>query len=114
MGAQLFGVCPQRFEHNASLKSELGLAFELLHDANNRTGEDYGLVFDTPEPVREVEMRLGLDLPHHNGTNDWRLSMPARIIIGTDGVVHSSTVQLDHASRPEPEQTLELIRALIG
>ena len=112
MGAQLFGVCPQRFEHNATLKAQLGLAFELLHDMDNGTGEDYGLVFDTPEMVREVEMRLGLDLPNHNGTSDWRLPMPARFVIGTDGVVHSSTVQLDHARRPEPEETLELVRAL--
>lgn len=113
MGVQLFGVCPQRFEHSAALKAQLGLAFELLHDEDNRIGDEYGLVLDTPEPVREVEMRLGLDLPAHNGTQDWRLPMPARIVIGTDGIVHSAAIQTDHALRPEPEETLRLLRALI-
>ncbi|QDV09770.1 AhpC/TSA family protein [Planctomycetes bacterium Poly30] len=113
MGAQLFGICPQRFEHSEALKQQLGLAFELLHDEDNLVGEAFGLVVDTPDAVREVEMRLGLDLPMHNGTSDWKLPMPARVVIGTDGIVRSATVQTDHALRPEPEETIQLLRKLI-
>lgn len=95
------------------MRARLGLSFDLLHDAGNRIGEAYGIVVDTPPEVREVEQRLGLDLPAVNGTQDWRLPMPATFVIDSAGIVRSGTVQADHARRPEPEETLAALEAAL-
>lgn len=83
-----------------------------MHDANNQVADAYGLAVDTPDEVRDVETRLGLDLPAHNGTPDWRLPMPATVVIGTEGLVHSAIAQVDHALRPEPQHTIALLKEL--
>ncbi len=111
LGATLVGICPQLPEHSAELKARLGLTFELLHDAGNRTADAYGLALDTPPEVVEVERRLGLDLPTFNGTRDWRLPMPASVCVDRGGVIRSMVAQTDHTLRPEPEATIERLRS---
>jgi hypothetical protein len=45
---------------------------------------------------REVHSRLGADLPQFNREDSWILPMPARYVIGRDGVV------ADYTRRPQP------------
>ena len=90
----------------------LGLDYPILFDEDNRVATAFGLTFQTPDSVRDIEIELGLDLPKHNGTDHWDLPMPARIVIDRAGIIRSCEVQADHALRTDPAATLAVLRSL--
>lgn len=68
------------------------------------------------EPVdpglRKVYRGFGIELPDHNGDDSWTLPLPARIVVGGDGVVQSIDADPDDTLRPEPTGTVETLRSL--
>lgn len=111
-GARVIALCPELPEHSRGTVEQLGLTFPVLHDAGNQVGARYGLTFVTPDPVQAIERELGLDLPKHNGTDNWDLPMPTRVVIGANGRVEARNVHLDHAERTDPGDTLAVLRSL--
>ncbi len=75
-------------------------------------GDAYGLTFRVPDDLIEVYKVIGVDLPKFNGDDSWRLSIPARIVIARGGVVASAEADPDYTHRPEPEETLAVLRGL--
>lgn len=94
------------------MEKKLGLEFEILHDAENKVAEAYGLKFELPEPLREIYGGFGVDLPKHHGGGGWELPMPARYVIAADGTVADAIVHPDYTRRPEPQDTLDKLRNL--
>lgn len=94
------------------MEKKLGLAFEILHDAENRVAEEYGLKFELPEALRGIYDSFGINLPKHNGVGGWELPMPSRYVIARDGTVADSVVHPDYTRRPEPAETLVKLREL--
>ena len=88
------------------------LTFPILTDPDNKVGEAYGLAFRLPDDLIEVYRSNGIDLAKFNGDDSWRLSMPARIVIRRDGIVASAAADPDYTRRPEPEETLAVLRSL--
>ena len=88
------------------------LAFPILTDHGNKVGEAYGLAFRLPDDLIAVYKSFGNDLAVQNGDDSWRLSMPARIVIGRDGTVASAEADPDYTRRPDPEETLKVLRGL--
>jgi peroxiredoxin len=86
------------------------LTFPILTDRNNKVGELYGLAFRLPEELIAVYKANGIDLAKFNGDDSWRLSMPARIVIRPNFVVASVEADPDYTHRPEPEETLAVLR----
>jgi peroxiredoxin len=90
------------------------LTFPILADPGNKVGEAYGLAFRLPDDLIEVYKANGIDLAKFNGDESWRLSMPARIVVRRDGIVASAEADPDYTHRPEPEETLAVLRRLEG
>jgi peroxiredoxin len=64
--------------------------------------------------LREIYRSLGIDLERHNGDASWTLPMPARYIIGQDGLIHDADVRVEYTTRPEPEEILKKLDTLLG
>lgn len=76
-------------------------------------GRRYRVVHELPEDLIEVYRDVfELDLPAFNGDDSWTLPMPARYVVGTDGVVRWAAVNADYTVRPDPEDTLRALRDL--
>ena len=88
------------------------LQFPILTDHGNTVGEAYGLAFRLPDDLIAVYKGNGIDLAEHNGDDSWRLSMPARIVVRPDGIVAAAEADPDYTHRPEPEETLAVLRGL--
>ena len=88
------------------------LAFELLRDFGNRVAEAYGLVFTLPDDLREIYLKVGIDLAKGNGDGTWRLPMPARFVIDRGGIIRAVDADPDYTRRPEPSATVELLEGL--
>lgn len=88
------------------------LSFPVLSDPSNRVAEQFGLVYSFPEYLREIYLEFDLDIPRFNGDDSWRLPLPARYIIGRDGIVQNAEAHPDHTVRPEPEETVQILKQL--
>jgi peroxiredoxin len=88
------------------------LSFELLRDFGNRVGEAYGLVFTLPDDLQAIYLKLGIDLARGNGDGTWRLPIPARVVIDHQGIVRAVDADPDYTQRPEPGQTVQVLREL--
>jgi peroxiredoxin len=56
--------------------------------------------------------QLKNDLPAFNGAPGWTLPMPARYVIGRDGIIAYAEVNPDYTHRPEPESLLPVLERL--
>ena len=74
--------------------------------------EAYGLVFTLPDDLREIYQKLGIDLARGNGDGTWRLPVPARFVIDRGGVIRAVDADPDYTRRPEPADTVEVLRRL--
>jgi peroxiredoxin len=88
------------------------LEFELLRDEGNFVAGKLGLAYSLPEDLREVYKTLGVDLPRFNGDDTWTLPMPARFLIDGHGIVRKKDVNPDYTVRPEPAETVALLKTL--
>jgi peroxiredoxin len=88
------------------------LPFEMLRDFGNAVAEAYGLVFTLPDDLRELYLKLGIDLARGNGDGTWRLPIPARFVIDGHGVIRAVDADPDYTRRSEPAHTVEILKSL--
>ncbi|MFH1983968.1 MAG: redoxin domain-containing protein [Pseudomonadota bacterium] len=113
LGASLVAISPQNPTDSAALKKEKKLSFPILQDPGNAVAAAYGIRHALPEALRAIYLKFGIDLPTFNGDDTWTLPMPARLVIDTGGIVRYAAVNADYTVRPEPEETLAALRAII-
>jgi hypothetical protein len=84
----------------------------LLHrsDARGEVAAAFGLRFELPPYLVEVYRELKNNLPAFDDDPGWTLPMPARYVIGQDGMIRSAEVNPDYTRRPEPEELLPALR----
>jgi peroxiredoxin len=111
-GASLVALSPQRAEHSQGQIEKHKLAFDILSDHGNAVAERFGLRFALPDDLRAVYLSIGIDLAKHNGEPSWTLAMPARFLVGRQGIVRAADVDPDYTRRPEPDKTLADLAAL--
>jgi peroxiredoxin len=86
------------------------LSFPILSDAKGTVGAAFGLRFNLPDYLVELYKQLKNDLPTFNDDPSWTLPMPARYVIGQDGVILYSEVNPDYTRRPEPEDMIPVLQ----
>jgi peroxiredoxin len=114
LGATLVGITPQTKKFNRHIIDKHQITFDLLSDPGNDLAQQFGLLYELPDDMRQVYQGLGIDLERFNADSTWRLPMPARYVIDRDSVIRWSNVSPNHTVRPEPEETLAFIREMLG
>ncbi len=109
-GANLVAISPQIAANSRKSVRTNGLAFAILSDTHNDVAGAFGLRFALPDYLIELYKNLRNDLPTFNDDPSWTLPMPARYVIGQDGVIRYAEVNPDYTQRPEPEAMLAAIR----
>ena len=112
LGAALVAISPQLPEHNRELIRTRQLTFEILTDRGNEVAARSGLRFALPDYLREMYRTFPLDLEKFNGDATWTLPIPARFVVDQHGIIRAAESDPDYTTRPEPEDTLEALRAL--
>lgn len=72
----------------------------------------FGLAWTLPEAMRDMYLGWNIDLAKFNGDGSWMLPIPARFIIDRDGIIRYAEADPDYMMRPEPEDTLRILRGL--
>lgn len=110
LGASLVSISPQTAPNSRKSVRQNGLGFPILSDPHNDVAAAFGLRFELPDYLIDLYKRLKNDLPAFNGDPSWSLPMPARYVIGQDGVILYAEVNPDYTQRPAPEDMIPAIR----
>ena len=73
-----------------------------------------GLVFSLPENLRDIYKGFKILLPEYNGDDSWELPMPTRLIVDQSGKIIYANTNPDYTDRPEPTETLEVLKSFSG
>lgn len=114
-GAQMLAISPQEPVGGRRAQRENGLSFQILADRGNQLAAQFGLRFALPDYLVDLyKNTLGLDLAQVNGEPSWTLPMPARFVIGADGVIAYAEVNPDYTRRPDPSELFATLDGLRG
>jgi peroxiredoxin len=112
-GAQLVAISPQTPSNSRKSQRDNKITFPILSDPGNEVAARFGLRFRLPDYL------IGLyrdtfknDLLQINGDSSWTLPMPARYVIGQDGLIAYAEVNPDYTRRPDPQELLPVLAAL--
>jgi peroxiredoxin len=112
LGASLLAISPQTAANSRKSQRQNKLDFPILSDPRNEVAAAFGLRFKLPDYLIELYKNLKNDLPAFNDDPAWTLPMPARYIIGRDGVIAYAEVNPDYTVRPEPDSMLPVLASL--
>jgi peroxiredoxin len=108
-GASLIAVSPQTQANSRKSQRDNRLGFPILSDPGTAVAAAFGLRFALPDDLIEVYRQFGNDLARINDDPSWVLPMPARYVIGTDGVIAYAEVNPDYTRRPDPSELLPVL-----
>jgi len=112
LGASLVAISPQTAPNRRKSERENELSFPILSDHGNAVANAFGIRFRLPDDLIAVYKGFGNDLTIGNGEDSWTLPMPARYVIGADGVIAYAEVNPDYTRRPDPSELLPVLRRL--
>ncbi|MEM9102654.1 MAG: peroxiredoxin-like family protein [Pseudomonadota bacterium] len=113
MGATLIAISPQLPHLNKMTVMQNRLMYDILFDDENKLSEELGIAYQLSDALIEnVFKPLEVDLSHFNNNNSWRLPLSARFVIDIDGTIVSSNADVNYRRRPEPSETVAIIKAI--
>jgi peroxiredoxin len=111
-GASLVAISPQIAANSRKSQRDNKLAFPILSDPKSQVASAFGIRFALPDYLVEVYKSFGNNLPVVNDDPAWVLPMPARYVIGRDGVIAYAEVNPDYTQRPDPSELLPVLDRL--
>lgn len=111
-GARLVAISPQTPPNSRKSQRDNKLGFPILSDANSQVAAAFGIRFQLSDDLIELYKTFGNDLPRINDDPSWVLPMPARYVIGADGVIAYAEVNPDYTRRPDPSELLPVLDRL--
>lgn len=112
LGAGVIAISPQTAANSRKSQRQNKLDFPILSDTHNDVAAAFGLRFALPDYLIDLYKGLKNDLPTFNDDPAWTLPMPARYVIGQDGVIAYAEVNPDYTLRPEPDSMLPVLHSL--
>jgi peroxiredoxin len=112
LGADLVAISPQTAANSRKSLRDNKLHFPILSDVRSAVAMAYGVSFALPQYLVELYRGFGNDLAVVNDDPAWVLPMPARYVIGTDGIIAYSEVNPDYTRRPDPTELLPVLERL--
>ena len=111
-GASLVAVSPQTAANSRRSQRENKLEFPILSDVKSEVAHAFGIRFALPDYLVATYKSFGNNLAIVNDDPAWVLPMPARYVIGTDGIIAYSEVNPDYTHRPDPSELLPVLDRL--
>ncbi|NCN26789.1 AhpC/TSA family protein [bacterium] len=111
-GGQLVAVSPEKPSSAQDTVTKSDLEFAVLSDSHNKVARQYGLVFKIENDLKDVYLKMGLDLEKNQGNNSWELPLPATYVISKSGEIVYSFVEVDYKKRASVDDVVEALKAL--
>ena len=112
LGSRIVAVTPELERYTRSVHRNLNLTFDILTDLHLKTAEQFRLVHVLPDYLRDLYESFGSTLDRFNDEPQYRVPVPARYVIDREGIIRAADVNADYTVRPEPSETVRLLRTL--
>ena len=111
-GATLAALTPDTGGRALRAKQSHGLHYEVLSDVDNEAAMQFGVVVNPPESYRALLAGTGIDLAERHGNPGGFIPLPATFLVGQDGIIRASWIDLDVTRRVEPAAIIDAVRRL--
>jgi peroxiredoxin len=111
-GASLVAISPQTAVNSRRSQRDNKLTFPILSDVRSEVANAFGIRFRLPDDLIGVYKTFKNDLPLVNDDPSWVLPMPARYVIGPDGIIAYAEINPDYTQRPDPSELLPVLDRL--
>lgn len=111
LGGEIVVFSSETQDISKGMADKQKLLLPIVRDTGLAIARSFGLVFSLPDDLKEVYQGFGIDLPKFTGVGVWQLPMPARFVVDATGLVQSVEADPDYTVRPEPADTLAIVRA---
>jgi peroxiredoxin len=111
-GAGLVVISPQTAPNSRKSQRDNKLGFPILSDVRSDVADAFGIRFALPGDLVALYKSFKNDLPTFNDDPSLVLPMPARYVIGRDGVIAYAEVNPDYTHRPDPSELLPVLDRL--
>jgi peroxiredoxin len=111
-GASVVAISPQTTPNSRKSQRDNKVTSPILSDEKSRVAAAFGLRFSLPDYLVELYKGFKNDLPAFNDDPAWVLPMPARFVIGSDGIIAYAEVNPDYTQRPDPSELLPVLNKL--
>jgi peroxiredoxin len=111
-GASLLAISPQTAANSRKSQRDNKLEFPILSDVKSEVANAFGIRFALPDYLVEQYRGFGNDLAVVNNDPSWVLPMPARYVVGSDGIIAYAEVNPDYTQRPDPSELLPVLDRL--
>ena len=111
-GADLLAISPQTSDFNQAIQDNKHLSFDVLSDPGNGVADQYGIKYALAPELAKSYYNIGIKLNDYNGDDSWTLPLAARFIVDVNGIIQYAVVNADYTIRPEPEDTLTVLKTL--
>ncbi len=109
----LVAINAQLPEYSAKMREDHELDFAMLYDPGNAYAAELGIRMAFSDELRSIYAEgYKIDLAKFNGDDSWTLPMPARLVVDRSGIVRAADIDPDYTIRPEPQKTLDDVKAL--
>lgn len=113
LGAQLVAISPQAPDGSMSENDIRNMDFVVLSDQNADVAASYGVAWQVPAFLLEhMREDRGLDLESLNNGNGSILPIPATFVLDSEGKVTWRYVDVDYRTRSEPQDIINVLKAL--
>ncbi|NJR62365.1 MAG: AhpC/TSA family protein [Cyanobacteria bacterium CRU_2_1] len=112
LGASLIAISPQTPDASLSTAEKNDLAFDVLSDVGSEVAQAYGIAFELPDELKALYTELGHALPDSNGTEDWKLPVPATFVIDQNQQIVLAHIDVDYRNRLEPMEAIAAVEHL--
>jgi len=113
-GAGLVAISPQTASNSRKSQRQNQLGFPILSDPKSEISAKFGIRFNLPSYLVDVYKAFKNDLPLVNDDASWVLPMPARFVVGQDGVIAYAEINPDYTQRPDPSELLPVLDRLVA
>jgi peroxiredoxin len=111
LGAQIVAITPELERYTRNVHKKPNLTFDILTDLHLKTAEQFRLAFVLPDYLRELYKSFGSTLDRFHDESEYRLPIPARYVIDKEGIIRAADVNADYTIRPEPLETVKVLKA---
>jgi peroxiredoxin len=112
-GATLIAISPQLPASNKQAIKQNKLSFDILNDNGNALAENLGIAYRLgDELIEKVYNAFGVNMSQYNGDDSWRLPLSSRFVIDIDGTIIAADTDVNYRSRPEPDETIAVLKAI--
>ena len=105
-------LTPELERYTRNLHNKLNLTFDILTDLHLKVAEQFRLVFELPDYLRDLYKSYGNALDRFHDEPGFRLPVPARYVIDSKGIIRAADVNADYTIRADPSETLKVLRGL--